>query len=132
MVAEEPDRADWEMLAATTGDRPLGLEAAQLLAVANWLRTGTGPSNIAIETEGIRNQVISLVAAAVEPTAFPRLESHHGMESLRYLLDKPVPYRSAPDLFCLDLYKYFDLDQLAMIAAPTEIKRLESAAGLVP
>src|ERR1022692_2740934 len=95
MVAEEPDRADWEMLAATTGDRPLGLEAAQLLAVANWLRTGTGPSNIAIETMGIRNQVISLVAAAVEPTAFPRLESHHGMESLRYLLDKPVPYRSA-------------------------------------
>jgi dienelactone hydrolase len=132
MVADEPDQADWEMLVATTGDRPLGLEAAQLLSVTKWLRTSTGRSDVGIETEGIRNQVISLVAAAVEPAAFSRLESHHGMESLRYLLDKPVPYRSAPDLFCLDLYKYFDLDRVTMIAAPTEVKRLESAAGLAP
>lgn len=128
MIADEPDQADWEMLVAATGDRSLGLEAAQLLAVANWLRTGTGRSDVRIETGGIRNQVISLVAVAIEPTAFSRLVSHNGMASLRYLLDKPVPYRSAADLFCLDLYKDFDLERLAIIAAPTDVKRIESAA----
>ena len=129
MIADEPVQADWEMLVATAGERPLGLEAAQLLAVANWLRTITGGSQITIEAEGIRSQVISLVAAALEPAVFSRLASHDGMASLRYLLDKPVPYRSAADLFCLDLYEDFDLDRLAMIAAPTEVKRIESAAS---
>jgi hypothetical protein len=47
------------------------------------------------------------------------------MKSLGYLLDAPVAYRSAPDLFCLDLYKYFDIDSIAAIAAPTKIKNLE-------
>jgi len=40
---------------------------------------------------------------------------------LSYLLDAPVPYRSAPDLFCLDLYKYFDIDRLAMLAFPVKV-----------
>jgi hypothetical protein len=47
------------------------------------------------------------------------------MTSLSYLLDAPVPYRSAPDLFCLDLYKYFDIDSIVAIAAPTKIKNVE-------
>jgi hypothetical protein len=59
--------ARWEMLATTTGDRPLGLQAAQLLAVANWLRTNVGPSG-SVVTEGIRNQVIAVTSAALEPT----------------------------------------------------------------
>ena len=30
--------------------------------------------------------------------------------------------RSAPEIFCLDLYKYFDLDRLSVMAEPTEVK----------
>jgi hypothetical protein len=37
-------------------------------------------------------------------------------------VDKPVSYRDAPDLFCLDLYKFTDLDRLADLSAPTEVK----------
>jgi hypothetical protein len=44
------------------------------------------------------------------------------MKSLSYLIDKPVAFRSAPDLFCLDLYKYFDIDSISAIAAPTTIQ----------
>jgi hypothetical protein len=124
------DAADWEMLFATTGDRPLGLEAAQLLGIANWVRTSTGHLKMRIETEGIRNQVIASTAAAIEPEMFARIESHHTMESLAYLLNKPVPFRSAPDLFCLDLYKYFDLDRLSALADPTEIERIADHAAL--
>ena len=35
---------------------------------------------------------------------------------LAKLLDAPVTYEAAPDLFCLDLYKEFDLDRLAALA----------------
>ena len=127
-AAAPEDPADWEMLFATTGDRPLGLEAAQLLGVANWLRTSAGRLKMRVETEGIRNQVIAVTAAAIEPEMFARIESRHRMDSLAYLLNKPVPFRSAPDLFCLDLYKYFDLDSLSALAGSTEIERIADQA----
>jgi len=33
-----------------------------------------------------------------------------------------VTFEQAPELFCLDLYKDFDLDRLAAISAPTQLK----------
>jgi hypothetical protein len=50
------------------------------------------------------------------------------MGSLDYLLKNSVPFRSAPELFCLDLYRYFDLDRLALMALPTEVKRIGGEA----
>ena len=52
------------------------------------------------------------------------------MKSMSYLLDAPVALRTAPDLFCLDLYKYFDIDSIQVIAAPTSIKNEESIQEL--
>ena len=87
--------------------------------------------SISVITEGIRNQVIAVTSAALEPTAFARAESRQSMGSLDYLLRNSVPYRSAPELFCLDLYRYFDLDRLSLMASPTEIRRIggEAASG---
>jgi hypothetical protein len=53
------------------------------------------------------------------------------MTSLSYLLDTPVPYRNAPDLFCLDLYKYFDIDRLTVLASPVTVLA-GSKAGCPP
>jgi dienelactone hydrolase len=117
------DPADWEMLVTTTGDRPLGLQAAQLLAIAEWFRSN-GSGSVGLVTDGIRSQVIAVVSAALEPTVFAAVENHQWMGSLNYLLTNAVPFRSAPELFCLDLYRYFDLDRLSLLAEPTEIKRI--------
>ena len=46
---------------------------------------------------------------------FSEIVVRDGIPSLRYLFDKPVEYIEAPELFCLDLYKYFDLDRLAKL-----------------
>jgi dienelactone hydrolase len=118
------NRADWEMLVATTGDRPLGLEVAQLLALAGWLQRNNAHHGISVVTKGIRSQVIALTSGALEPNAFARIESRQSMGSLDYLLRNTIPFRSAPELFCLDLYKYFDLDPLSLVAAPTEVRRI--------
>jgi hypothetical protein len=109
-----------EMLAAT-GERPLGMEAAQLISVARWAQAEWAPTQIRLEGTGIRSQVISLVASALEPKLFSRVELRGGMHSLSYLLEEPVEFKDAPDLFCLDLYKEFDLDRLAALAKPAEV-----------
>ncbi len=117
----DTDPAYWEMLVASSGDRPLGIEVSQVLAIAKSLRATSGQKSIRLESEGIRSQLVGLAAAAIEPEIFSEIHSNDVMDSLRFLLDAPVPYRTAPDLFCLDLYKYFDIDRLTIVASPVPV-----------
>jgi hypothetical protein len=117
----DTDPAYWEMLVASSGDRPLGIEVSQVLAIAKSFRAASGQKTVRLESEGIRSQVVVLAASALEPETFSEIHSSDVMDSLRFLLDAPVPYRAAPDLFCLDLYKYFDIDRLIILASPVSV-----------
>jgi hypothetical protein len=73
--------------------------------------------------------VIAAVAAALDPGAFTAVTSQNGMKSLGYLLEKPVSLRDAPELFCLDLYKDFDIDLLGLLSAPTKVVQARVAGN---
>jgi dienelactone hydrolase len=118
---KQEDLEEFPLMLATTGDRALGIEAAQLVALAQWAKKNFGCRKIQIESTGIRNQVAALIAADMEPSLFSEVTIHEGMPSLRYLLDAPVKFESAPDLFCLDLFKEFDIDRLAKLAEPATV-----------
>ena len=127
-MPKESNSSVWPMMLVTDGDRPLGLEVAQLLATSKWLQNTTGQQTIRLETEGIRSQMVGLVAASLEPGLFSTVVSNDVLESLGELLNGPLLFRTAPDLYCLDLYKYFDIDRLAAAAAPTTIEKGRRAA----
>jgi len=118
---KEPEPAAYIQIFHGLGERPLGLQAAQLIEIARWLQKTNGGQKVRLEVTGIRNQVAALVASALEPNLFSTLLVHEGMPSLGYLLEAPVRFEEAPELFCLDLYKEFDLDRLAAVAAPTPV-----------
>lgn len=120
-MPETPDSSDWELLVDSSGDRSLGLQVAQLLAVAHWLHSTHPLSRVQISTCGIRTQVVALIAAAVEPDTFSAETHQDGMMKLSYLYDKPVPLRAAPELFCLDLYREFDIDLPSKLASPIQV-----------
>jgi dienelactone hydrolase len=133
---DETEPAYWEMLVASRGDRAIGLEVGQLVATAKLFRTSTGTNRIRLQTDGMRSQVVALAAGALEPDLFSQIESKNAMSSLSHLLNAPVAYRTAPDLFCLDLYKYFDIDTLTILAFPVKatiaskvVSRTASAAN---
>jgi len=114
----------YPLLFSTMGQRALGVEAAQLIAVARWMRERTsGGATIRLESTGRRTQVVALIAGALEPGLFSEVVIREGMPSLKYLLDAPVRFQDAPDLFCLDLYSEFDLDQLARLAGDTRVNQ---------
>ena len=48
------------------------------------------------------------------------------MPSLAYLLKKPVEFHQAPELFCFDLYKHFDVDRLEALAASARVRSKET------
>jgi dienelactone hydrolase len=131
-MPKQSDGAVWPMMLVTYGDRPLGLEVAQLLATARWLQKTSGQQAIRLETEGIRSQMVGLIAAALEPELFSNLVSNEVLGSLGELLEGPLVFRSTPDLFCLDLYKYFDIDRLEAMAVPTRIENGQKAILVAP
>jgi dienelactone hydrolase len=110
------------------GDRTIGVEAAQLIGVTRWAEKHAGAAKVRIETGGIRTQLIALVAAVLEPDLFSEIVTRHGMRSLSYVFDLPVEFEQAPELFCLDLYKEFDVDRLEALAAPAQVHRIRDRA----
>jgi hypothetical protein len=71
---------------------------------------------IRVESTGSRSQAAALVAAPLQPSLFSALEIRDGLRSFLKLLDEPISYAAAPELFCLDLYKDFDIDLLMALA----------------
>jgi hypothetical protein len=119
------------------GERTLGLEAAQVAAVADWLNTGlqhgsptlgsaVAPSATrrpaALITTGARSQSVALTAAALEPQLFTALDARHSIPSLAYVLEHPLKHGEVPELMCLDLFRDFDFDVLAALAAPVKVQ----------
>jgi len=68
----------------------------------------------------MRNQVVALIAAALESSSSPRW-SYVTHTELALSLDKPVKYQDAPDLFCLDFTSSTDWTGRAL-AAPSVVK----------
>jgi dienelactone hydrolase len=104
------------------GDRPLGIQAAQLIGIARWAKERTGVPKVRLEVGGMRNQAVALVAASLEPELFSEIAVRDGIHSLGYVLDLPVQFDQAPELFCLDLYKDFDIERLEVLAAPAKVQ----------
>jgi hypothetical protein len=102
------------------GERPIGLQAAQLIQVARWAAQSAHGSKVRLEADGIRSQLDALIATAIEPDLFSEVSIHSGMKSLHYALDLPVTFDVSPEIFCLDLYKEFDIDSIAVLAAPVK------------
>lgn len=123
-MSPAPSPVGFTQMLSATGDRPLGIQAAQLIAVARWLRETSGAQQARLETTGMRSQVAALVTSALEPALFSEVVVREGMPSLKHLLDAPVTYQDAPTLFCLDLFKEFDLDRLAALAEKTNFRGL--------
>ncbi|MFN8006909.1 MAG: acetylxylan esterase [Terriglobia bacterium] len=115
------DSYGYQQMLHGTGDRALGLEVAQLIEIAQWMRNRAGVSRVRLESRGIRNQMATIIAAALQPDLFSELVIREGMPSLSYLLEKPVEYSQAAELFCLDLYKEFDVDLLEAMTGPLKI-----------
>jgi hypothetical protein len=85
----------WALLVCAVGDRPLGLQASQIAAVARWLRA---------EHPG---EPVTLCA---------RVELHDAFPSLKSVIEQNHSFEEMPELFCFGLLEAFDLEQLKALA----------------
>jgi len=121
-AGQRPGGSGFAHVLSTLGDRALGIQAAQLIAAARWMQRVSGEGRVRLAASGMRTQIIAVTAAALDPGIFSDVLITNAISSLEHLLEAPVEERAAPELFCLDLYKYFDVDTLTRLVSPAIVR----------
>jgi len=113
------------LLVASVGERPLGIQASQLAAIARWARERY-KEPLALVSSGPRSSIAALVAASLEERAIDEVQLQGSLGSLKEILEANWTYAQAPELFCFGLLERFDVKQLAALVAPRPVKFLLS------
>ncbi|MBC8117442.1 MAG: hypothetical protein H7062_23845, partial [Candidatus Saccharimonas sp.] len=102
------------------GDRPLGVQAAQIAAITRWAR-GTafipGSHGVRVVAIGPRTCLATLVASALEPFAIEAIELRESLGSLKQVLEDNLGVNQVPEYFCFGLLEHFDIVPLAALSA---------------
>jgi hypothetical protein len=109
--------ANWQllMMVETAGHRLLGHQVAQVLACARHALSATGAPRLELVGDGQVAAVVVLLAAALEPVLFGRVEAHGVTSSLVHLIESAERYESCQALFCFGLLEVADLPQIAAL-----------------
>ena len=116
------------LLVATVGNRPLGLQASQVAAIARWSQAEHKTGPVTVVTSGPRSSTFALVAAALEEKAIGGLELQGALTSLKDIIGNNWSVDRYPELFCFGLLESFDVPQLKALVAPRPVR----AAGPPP
>jgi len=111
------------ILVASTGERPLGIQAGQVAAVAAWLGNETG-SSVEIRSFGPRSGLFAIVAASLGGKKITSVKAKGALVSLKEILKKNWGANRYPELFCFGLLEHFDMRQLMALAEPSKISLL--------
>jgi hypothetical protein len=92
------------LLISSVGDRPLGIQASQIAAVARWVN-----APLTVESFGPRTSLIAAVAAALEPKAITAANTHGALSSLHDVLRSDMTVDRFPEFFTFGLLEAWDL-----------------------
>ena len=104
------------MLISTAGQRSLGIQVGQVLALLSTL--GKRGTVAHLHALGQVAQIVALIAVALEPKSAASLTTQTLMTTLGHLIDWPLPYANAPSLFAFGLLAEFDIPDLIALTAP--------------
>jgi dienelactone hydrolase len=112
----------YALLIAAVGERPLGIQAGQVAAVARWVRREHGGGPVVLAATGPRSSTFCLVAAGVEEKAIGQVELAGALGRLKEVIEKNWGVDQTPELFCFGLLEEFDIKQLAALVAPRPVR----------
>ncbi|MEQ1862118.1 MAG: hypothetical protein ABMA13_19545 [Chthoniobacteraceae bacterium] len=110
----------YALLVAAVGDRPLGIQASQVAAVARWAAEEF-KSPAALESIGPRSSVFTLIATALEPR-IGSLKQTDPLGSLHDVIRENWSVDQKPELFCFGLLESFDVPQLRRLVGAARLR----------
>lgn len=116
------------LLVAALGERPIGLQASQVMAAARWFKREHGGAPLRVVALGPRSSLFALMASALEAKAVDELSLHRSFASLQQILEQNLSTDRTPELFCFGLLEAFDIRQMAALVAPRPARFTEPGA----
>lgn len=128
IVAQDPHYL-FPLFLAAVGERPLGIQAGQLNAVATWARETFPHETVCIAAIGPRATTAAIVAAASESRGIQELELTGALRSLTQLISADKTVEQFPELFAFGLLPDFDVPRLLELVAPRRVELREPATA---
>jgi len=116
------------LIIATVGQRPLGVQVGEVLAVAETFRPEGSEAPVTITAIGPRTSTVALIASALSSEAIDAVTLHEPKASLKYVIESTMIYNESPELFTFGLLKSFDLPQIAELVAPRSITMTDASS----
>jgi hypothetical protein len=113
------------LLVAAVGDRPIGLQASQVAAVAGWAIARHATDSVTLIALGPRSSAMALIAGALEDKAIGSIAMCGSLGSLKQVIEQNWGVNEKPELFCFGLLESFDIKQLAALIAPRPVTLVE-------
>jgi dienelactone hydrolase len=114
------------LMLATVGQRPLGLQANQLRAVARWSVHKHKQGPVHLVAVGPRLGTAALVAAAMEEEAIAALQWQGALGSFKELIEQNRSVDQMPELFCFGLLEATDAKHLVALVAPRPVTLVDA------
>jgi hypothetical protein len=120
-IKAQDSQYTFPLFVAAVGERPLGIQAAQLAAIARWLKNQYADKPVGIAAVGRRASAAAIVAAAIEPKAIDRVELSGALVSFKQLIDENIAVEALPELFAFGLLAEFDVREIVALSAPRPV-----------
>ena len=122
------------------GERPVGIQASQLAAIARWAKHQRPDADVEIIAISERMSLAALLAASLETKAIDRVELRGSLATLKQVVEQNYAVNQKPEFFCFGLLEAFadlrgDLRASILIAlqeraASTNISELSRLCGV--
>lgn len=117
----------YAMMMASEGERPLGVQVAQLMAVMGHVATTYPGQPITVAGVGRVASVAAVLAAGLCRSNRPAMLVTVGLPaSLKLLMEQRVAYTAAAPLFCFGLLKEADISEMLAMALPARVKLIKT------
>jgi hypothetical protein len=113
------------LMLQAVGERPAGVQASQLAALARWSRAEFEHAPVSVQAHGDRTTQAALIAAALEPDVIQSTELIGPQTSLRQVIEQNLDFRDAPEQFTFGLLREFDIPHLRALARPGSVRTAE-------
>jgi hypothetical protein len=113
------------LLVSSVGERPLGVQAQQLIQIAQYCKTARGHKDVRLHAIGPRTSLMALAAAASDEKAIDGLELSGSLGSLKEVIEQGGQVDKTPEQFCFGLLATTDIAQMAALVAPREVRFAE-------
>ncbi|HVV99855.1 MAG TPA: hypothetical protein VHB77_05925, partial [Planctomycetaceae bacterium] len=108
------------LLVSAIGDRPLGLQASQVAAIARWAKAEYPGQPVEVIGIGPRASLVALSAAALDEN-IDSAELQQSLGSLHEIIEQNRAVNEMPEMFCAGLLEQFDLLQRGALVAPRKV-----------